>query len=217
MNRPYVILNCAMSADGKIALPTKKQLRISSDEDIKRMYQLRNENDAVLVGINTILSDDPKLTVKEQYVDHVHQPLRIILDAYCQTPESALAVNTDAKTLIITGKKCNKTFGDHVEILQCEMDKHGLIQLNKLLPLLYTRRIHTLMVEGGSTVLWNFLQQKFVDDLFVYVGPMVIGGKETPTLADGKGIQHAEDLVSLKIVDVRRLGVGILIHYKMIP
>ena len=67
MNRPYVIVNCAMSADGKIALPSRKQLRISSDEDIKRMYTLHQECDAVLVGIETVLSDDPKLTVKENY------------------------------------------------------------------------------------------------------------------------------------------------------
>jgi len=70
MKRPRIIINCAMSADGKIALPTKKQIRISSEEDIKRMYQLRNESDAVLVGIGTILTDNPKLTVKETYVHH---------------------------------------------------------------------------------------------------------------------------------------------------
>ena len=68
MTKPYVIINCAMSADGKIALPTRKQLRISSEEDIKRMYNLRNKCDGVLVGVGTILSDDPKLTVKEKYV-----------------------------------------------------------------------------------------------------------------------------------------------------
>jgi len=74
-----------MSADGKIALPTKKQIRISSEEDIKRMYQLRNESDAVLVGIGTILTDNPKLTVKETYVHHPRQPLRVILDSKCRT------------------------------------------------------------------------------------------------------------------------------------
>ena len=91
-----------MSADGKIALPTRKQIRISSEEDIIRMYNLRNECDAVLVGVGTILSDDPKLTVKEKYVKSLNLPIRVILDTNCRTPENALAVNEKAKTMIFT-------------------------------------------------------------------------------------------------------------------
>ena len=217
MNRPHVIVNCAMSADGKIALPTRKQLRISCDEDIERMYKLRNECDAVLVGVGTVLSDDPKLTVKEKYVKQPHQPVRIILDAYCKTPENALAVNQTAKTMIITAEKCKKKYGDNVEVIECKTDENGFIDLNKLLELLYECGIKTLMVEGGSTIIWNFLRQRLVDDLYVYVGPMIIGGKNTPTLADGEGIKSIDELISLEINEVSRLGLGMLIHYKMIP
>lgn len=204
-----------MSADGKIALPTRKQLRISCEEDTERVYKLRNECNAVLVGVGTVLSDDPKLTVKEKYVKKLHQPIRIVLDTHCKTPKNALVVNDTAKTMIITGKKCNKKFGDNVEVIQCETDKNGFINLNKLLELLYGRGIKTLMVEGGSTVIWSFLKQKLVDDLYVYVGPMIIGGKDTPTLADGDGIGGVGDLLSLEIIDVTTMGAGILIHYKM--
>lgn len=217
-NRPRVIVNCAMSADGKIALPARKQLRISSGEDIERMYKLRNECDAVLVGIGTILSDNPKLTVKEKYVKNPRQPIRIILDTYCKTPENALAVNQSAKTIIITGEKCNrsKKFEDNVEAIECETDENGFIDLNNLLELLYKRGIKNLMVEGGSTVIWSFLKQKLVDELYVYVGPMIIGGKDTPTLADGEGITGVEELISLEIADMSRLGSGVLIHYKLL-
>lgn len=216
MSRPHVIVNCAMSADGKIALPTRKQLRISCDEDIERMYKLLNECDAVLVGIDTVLSDDPKLIVKEKYVKHPRQPIRVILDVHCKTPEDALVVNQAAKTLIITGEKCSKKYGDNVKIIECETDENGLIDLNVLLKLLYERGIKTLLVGGGGTVIWNFLKQKLVDDLYVYVGPMIIGGKNTPTLADGAGISGADELISLEINGMSRLGPGILIHYKMI-
>jgi len=216
MDRPRVIINCAMSADGKIALPNRKQLKISSEEDIKRMYKLRDECDAVLVGIETILSDDPKLTVKEKYVKNPHQPIRIILDTHCKTPTNALAVNNTAKTLIITGETCNKNFSDNVEIIQCKTDRNGLIDLHKLLGILADRGIKTLMVEGGSTVIWNFLKQHLVDDLYVYIGPIIVGGKATPTLADGNGINSIEELIHLKIVKINRLGAGILIHYRMI-
>ena len=211
-----MIINCAMSADGKIALPTRKQLRISCDKDIKRMYKLRNKCDAVLVGINTILSDDPKLTVKEKYVEQPRQPIRIILDSYCKTPVDALAVNNVVKTLIITSEKCKKSYRDNVEVIQCETDQNGFIDLEKLLDLLYNRGIKTLMVEGGGTVIWNFLKHRLVDELYVYIDPMVVGGKSTPTIADGDGIKNIDEVISLKIVESSRIGPGILIHYKMI-
>jgi len=216
MKRPYIIINCAMSADGKIALPTKKQLKISCEEDIERMFKLRNQSDAVLVGINTILSDNPKLTVKEKYVNNPKQPIRIILDSNCKTPLDALAVNKQAKTLIITSGKCSKKFNDNVEVIQCKTDKEGFIELKSLLDLLYNRKIKTLMVEGGSTVIWNFLYQRLVDDFYVYMAPIIVGGINTPTMANGKGIEDIDELISLKIVNLKRLGPGVLFHFKMI-
>ena len=214
MRRPYVTINCAMSADGKIASPSGKQLRISSDEDIDRMYCLRNDSDAVLVGIETVLSDDPKLTVKQACVLEVKNPIRVVLDTHCRTPENALVVNEDAKTLIISGKKCDKNFGNNVELIQSETNKDGLIDLEKLLEILYNYGIKTLMVEGGSRIIWSFLKQKLVDEMFVYIGPMIIGGKNTPTLADGEGI--IKEPIPLEIVEVQSIGPGILVHYKMI-
>ena len=205
-----------MSADGKIALPSRKQLRISCDADIKRMYNLRNEYDAVLVGIDTVLNDDPKLTVKEKYVKNPRQPTKVILDTRCKTPENALAVNKTTKTLIITGEICNKKFGDNVEIIQCDKEENGSIDLKCLLETLYERGIKTLMVEGGSTVIWSFLKHKLVDDLFVYIGPMIIGGKDTPTLVGGPGIKDSDGLISLKIISIKRLGPGVLVHYKLL-
>jgi len=216
MKKPYVIINCAMSADGKIAHPSGKQMRISCDEDIQRMYCLRNDNDAVLVGINTVLSDNPKLTVKESCVLEINNPIRIVLDTYCKTPEDSLVVNKNAKTIIITGEKCSKKYGDKVEIIQVDKDKDGFIDLEKMLEKLYEQGIKSLMVEGGSTVIWNFLKQGLVDEMFVYIGPMIVGGKNTPTLADGNGIKDEKDLINLEIVDIQSLGPGLLVHYKML-
>ena len=216
MNRPYVIVNCAMSADGKIALPTRKQLRISSDEDIERMYNLRNECDAVLVGIGAVLSDDPKLTVKEKYVRNPKQPLRVVLDNKCRTPEDALVLNDVAKTLIVTVQGNEKQFeGDHIEVVWIKADDEGHVDLENMLDLLYKRRIKKLLVEGGGTVIWKFLKKRLVDDLYTYIGPCIIGGKNTPTVADGSGIKSEDDLLSLRIVDVNRLGNGLLVHYKL--
>jgi len=207
MNRPYVFINCAMSVDGKIASPSGKQMRISCDEDIKRMYELRNNADAVLVGINTVLSDNPKLTVKEKYVKNLKQPIRIVLDTHCKTPVDALIVNDVAITLIIVGKQCNKKFGNNVEVIACKINKDGLIDLESFLEVLYNRGIKKLMVEGGSTVISNFLNSGFVDDFYIYMGPLMIGGKNTPTIANVK--------VDLELVDTKTIGPGMLLHYKL--
>ena len=214
MKRPHVVINCAMSVDGKIASPSGKQIRISCEEDIKRMYKLRNECDAVLVGINTILSDDPKLTVKEKYVKNPKQPIRIVLDTNCKTPVDSLVVNDAAKTLIIAGEKCDKKFGDNVEVILCDTDDDGLIDLEKLLDILYNKGINKLMVEGGGTVIWIFLKSGFVDDFYIYVGPMIIGGKDTPTISGVKGLDTEN--INLKLIETKAIGPGMLLHYKLI-
>ena len=212
MKRPYIIINCAMSADGKIASPSGKQIRISCDEDIKRMYELRNESDAVLVGINTVLSDDPKLTVKDKYVKNPKHPIRIVLDTYCKTPTDALVVNNISKTLIITSEKCNKKYGENVEVILCDKDDDGFINLEKLMAILENKGINKLMVEGGGTVIWNFLKSGLADDFYIYVGSIIIGGSNTPTISgkvDDKNIK-------LKLVKTKNVGDGILLHYRLI-
>jgi 2,5-diamino-6-(ribosylamino)-4(3H)-pyrimidinone 5'-phosphate reductase len=215
MNRPHVQINCAMSADGKIASPTRKQMRISSDEDIKRMYHLRNDCDAVLVGIETILTDNPKLTVKESYVSHPKQPLRVVLDRKGRTPPDALVLNEAAKTLIFMEKGKEKSYGKpHVEVIGCPIDAHGFIDLDCALMMLYQRGVRKLLVEGGGTIIWSFLRHKIVDDLTVYIGPFVIGGRETPTMAEGDGIKDENEVIRLKIVEVQRVGFGVLVHYQ---
>jgi 2,5-diamino-6-(ribosylamino)-4(3H)-pyrimidinone 5'-phosphate reductase len=215
MKRPRVIINCAMSADGKIASPTRKQMRISCDEDIERMYRLRNDCDAVLVGIGTILTDDPKLTVKEKYVKHPKQPLRIVLDSKGRTPVHALVLNDVSKTLIITAKGEEKTYkGSHIEVVGCKTDRKGFIDVKCALDFLYRKDVRTLLVEGGGTIIWNFLKNKVVDDLYIFIGSCIIGGKETPTVAEGEGIKSEKDNIPLKIVEVKRVGSGLLIHYQ---
>ena len=216
MKRPYVIVNCAMSADGKIASPSGKQLRISNEEDIKRMYNLRNGCDAVLVGIGAVLSDDPKLTVKEKYIGNPKQPLRVVLDSKCRTPEDALVLNDVAKTLIVTVQGNEKQFeGDHIEVVGIKADDGMHVELESMLDLLYQRGIKKLLVEGGGTIIWSFLRNRLVDDLYTYIGPCIIGGENTPTVADGSGIKSEDDLLSLRIVDVNRLGNGLLVHYRL--
>ncbi len=213
MNRPYIVINCAMTADGKIANPSGEQLKISCDEDMKRVYQLRNESDAVLVGIHTVLSDDPKLTVKEKYVKTPSQPLRVVLDSKYRTPNDALVVNNKAKTIIFTTKKTGKKYPGNVETILCDADKEDFIDLKKMLSILSKKGVKKLMVEGGSTIIYNFIKHGLVDDFYVYIGPMILGDKNAPSLVS---TNYFKGVIKLKLVDTKKMGEGLLIHYRLI-
>ncbi|MDI6916800.1 MAG: 2,5-diamino-6-(ribosylamino)-4(3H)-pyrimidinone 5'-phosphate reductase [Thermoplasmatales archaeon] len=207
-----VIINCAMSADGKIALPSRVQIKISNEDDMKRVHLLRNECDAVLVGINTILSDNPKLTVKEKYVKNPKNPLRVVVDSKCRTPGNANVLDRSAETLVVVAEGFSKQMGD-AEVVECGK---GRIDLKKLLKILEKKGVKKLLVEGGSTVIWSFLNEKLADELMVFVGPAVIGGKGSLTLAGGEGAKCFEEIIPLKLIDVKRIGDGVLLHYRVV-
>ena len=215
MNRPTIIINCAMSVDGKIALPSGKQMRISSEEDMKRVHHLRNNCDGVLVGIGAVLFDDPKLTVKEKYVDRVTQPTRIVLDTFCKTPIDALVANDKARTLICCHRNDEKkTYGKTVEIIFCDLSSPGHLDLSDVLEKLYERGIRNILVEGGGTTIWSFLRHGYIDDLYIYMKSIIIGGKETPTMAEGEGISDPSQAINLDLVDYMNFNEGLLLHYQ---
>ncbi len=211
MLRPYTIINCAMSVDGKISLPSRKQTRISSEEDIARVHRLRNECDAILVGVGTILADDPKLTVKEKYVENPKKPLRVVIDSRGRTPPEAEVLSGDAPTLIATTEGCTSTFGQ-TDLTRCGEDK---VDLHSLMRVLHQKGVGKLLVEGGESVVWSFLREGLVDELKVFVGSMVIGGTGSPTLAGGAGAASFDDIISLTLKDVSRLGDGVLLEYEV--
>lgn len=204
--RPSVHVNCAMSVDGKIALATGEQIRISSEEDMARVHRLRNRCDAILVGVGTVLADNPKLTVKKKYVDAPSQPLRVVLDTHLQTPQNAEVMSDAAPTLIATGEASFRR--GSIEAIKCG---DGQVELPVLLSLLHQRGVERLLVEGGETVIYSFLQAGLADVLTVYVAPLVIGGTGTPTLAGGEGASMPQQIIGLELVGVKRLGDGVLL------
>jgi len=209
--RPRVIINAAMSVDGKIALPDGKAVRLSNDEDLRRVHSLRAAVDAILVGIGTVLMDDPKLTVKSEYAKG-RSPLRIVLDSDGKTPEGAHVLDGSAPTLIVTSEDCLREF-PRAEILRCGKDD---VDLRLLLELLAARDVGTVLVEGGSTVIWSFLRQGLVDELKVFVRSLVIGGHSAPTLAGGQGALSLEGAPRLSLDRMERLGDGTLLEYSVV-
>jgi 2,5-diamino-6-(ribosylamino)-4(3H)-pyrimidinone 5'-phosphate reductase len=218
MSRPYIIINAAMSLDGKTALPTGKQIRLSCDEDMERVHHLRHQCDAVLVGIGTVLADDPKLTVKQDYIAQPSQPLRVVLDSKGRTPPYAQVVNESAPTVIFTGPQSSLTLPNkEVDIVQVPMQKENHLSIEAILSELHQRGVRKLLVEGGGTVLWSFITSGYVDDIFIYVAPVFIGGAQTPTLLRGPGIEGEEKIIQLELQRFEQVGPGLLLNYMLIP
>ena len=203
--RPFVTVNCAMTADGKIASVLRKQMRISSPEDLARVKEMRKNSDAILVGIGTVLSDDPHLTVKGLTPEE--NPLRIVIDGRGRLPEISRVLDDLAKTLIVRCEDCIKTWKG-AEVLRIGKNK---VDLSGLMKNLYERGIRTLMVEGGGEIISSFFENNLVDRYCVFVGSMIIGGRTAPTPADGDGFTQPLDL---KLVDHKVLGNGILLTYE---
>jgi 2,5-diamino-6-(ribosylamino)-4(3H)-pyrimidinone 5'-phosphate reductase len=200
-----------MSADGKIALKSRRQTKISDEDDKRRVHELRNSVDAILVGVDTVISDDPKLTVNQKYVKVPKHPARIVLDSDGRTPAGALVLDGTAKTIIVTNERCRKTFLN-AEVVRCGKDE---VDIKGLVPALEKMGIRKMLVEGGSKVIWSFLKARVADEVNIFIGSMVIGGECAPTPAGGTGAEDEKDIVQLRLKDAEVLGTGVLVRYEV--
>ncbi len=208
--RPRVTVNCAMSADGKIASRERKQVRISDEEDMKRVHELRSRSDAIVVGVNTVIADDPVLTVKEKYVTEPKNPIRIVLDPRGRTPKTAKVLDGQAETIIVTTTDFQGSF-DNAEVLSFGDDK---IDLAALLDTLAGRGIQQVMVEGGGETIWGFFEGGLVHKFIIFVGSMIIGGASSPTPADGAGFLSGE-LKKMKLAAFTKTSGGIILEFEV--
>jgi 2,5-diamino-6-(ribosylamino)-4(3H)-pyrimidinone 5'-phosphate reductase len=207
--RPHVTVNCAMTADGKIAGKARKQIRISSAEDLERVKRLRADTDAILVGINTVIADDPHLTVKG--LDPSKNPLRVVLDSLGRIPPQARVLDNMARTLIATCDECEAVW-PNTEVVRCGKER---VDLRELLRLLAERGVKRLLVEGGGETIWSFFEAGLVDSYIVFVGSEIIGGRTAPSPVDGVGFED-DSVVRLELKDVVRLGSGVMLKYEVL-
>jgi 2,5-diamino-6-(ribosylamino)-4(3H)-pyrimidinone 5'-phosphate reductase len=201
-----------MSADGKIALKTRRQTKISNVEDERRVHRLRNASDAILVGVETVLSDDPKLTVKEKYVKRPRHPIRVVLDSKGRTPRDARVLDGASKTIVVTNERCRKEFSN-ARTIRCGKDE---VDLERLMKILTKLGVRTLLVEGGSKVIWSFLKSRIADEVNIFVGSMAIGGDKAPTPAGGEGAISEDGIVALRLKRARVLGSGVHLTYEVV-
>ncbi len=208
MERPEVIVNVAMSADGKIALPDRSEIKISGKEDFRRVHKIRNDVDAILVGIGTVLADDPKLTVKKKYVEEdVDHPLKVILDSEGRVPEDAQLFDKGEWLIATTEERHEEGW------IKCGNGSE--VDLNELMKELYDRGVRKILVEGGGEVISSFFESRLVDIFNVFVGSLIIGGRGSPTPADGEGASEIDGVVDMKLLDFEELDDGVLLRYKV--
>lgn len=182
MDRPQVFLNCATSHDGRLAAADGSPVRFSDDVDMARVHRMRAECDAILVGIGTVLADDPHLTVKTEHMGEAGEhPLRVVLDAHGRTPPGARVLDDAAPTLIMTGAHAPPVPG--AQQVRLSVDGDNRLDLEEVLATLAAFGIRSVMVEGGEEVLRSFLDAGLWDRFTLYQAPGPIGG-DGPRLWD---------------------------------
>ncbi|MDD1707411.1 MAG: 2,5-diamino-6-(ribosylamino)-4(3H)-pyrimidinone 5'-phosphate reductase [Methanoregulaceae archaeon] len=222
--RPYVHVNVAMSADGKISTRERRQVRISGPADFARVDRIKAESDAVMVGIGTILADDPSLTVKSPDLramrrarGYAEQPVRIVIDSRARTPPDASILQKGEGERIIAcseqadpGRKAS--LERHAAIIVAGADE---VDLPLLLSRLSERGIQRILVEGGGTLIAGLFSQGLVDELTCFVGNIIIGGARAPTLSDGEGFIDEASFIRLSLYSLERMDEGVFLHWNV--
>ena len=222
--RPSVVVNVAMSADGKLSTRERRQVKISGAEDFARVDRLKAGCDAVMVGIGTVLADDPSLTVKNPELKSRRQqegkgehPARVVIDSRARiSPDASVLNKGDGLRVVAVSGRADPARVDVLRKMATVIvagDEE--VDLARVLDELGAMGIRRLMVEGGGTLIAGLVRAGLVDEIYTYIGSIVIGGKDAPTLADGPGWISEAEFARLTLADTTRLDDGILLHWNV--
>lgn len=213
--RPFIISQVAMTLDGKIATSTGHSKWVTCDETQLVVHKLRNKVDAILVGINTVLADDPLLTTRLPEGSGKN-PIRVILDSNLRMPADAKVTDCSAaKTWVVTKEdadpeRVHMLQQKGIEVLFVPVNRFGL-DLHALSDMLYQRGVTDLLVEGGSEVNGSFLRANLIDKWMVYIAPKVLGGRQSLSPYGGLDLEFMDEALHVKIHSVEQIGEDICI------
>lgn len=212
--KPFVVLKAAMTLDGKIATATGQSKWITNETSRAYGYKLRDIYDGIMVGINTVIEDNPMLTAR---VDGGKNPIRIVVDSSLRIDINANVVqDKSAKTIVATTDKADKDKilklqAQDVDVIVVDKDKNDKVDIEKLLDILGQQNICSILVEGGATLSGSFVAKKLVDKVYFFIAPKIIGGKEAKTPVAGTGILNLQEALALKDIQIEKLEEDILI------
>ena len=212
--KPFVILKMAESLDGKIASSSGDSRWITGSSARKLVHTLRSRADGIAVGKNTVLRDNPSLTVR--YVKSRWQPWCFVLDSRGELNSSQAIFRGHRPTVVVCGerafKKTTGKFRNSKAIILPIPEKNGKLNLSIFLTKLGRLGITSLLVEGGGEVAASFLEERLVDQIYFFIAPKIIGGRDAKTSVEGEGIQRMRDAVVLRNRKVYSLGDDIVIE-----
>jgi diaminohydroxyphosphoribosylaminopyrimidine deaminase/5-amino-6-(5-phosphoribosylamino)uracil reductase len=213
---PFVIAKFAMSLDGKIATRSGDSKWISGEESRRHVHSLRQMADAIMVGVGTVLSDDPQLTARAgEGATREKQPLRVIVDSFGRTPPQARLFQMPGKTLLAVAAplekgKARQFNGLGAQVLELP-SKEGLVDLTELLKALGEREITCVLVEGGGALLGSLFDLGLVDKVVAFIAPIIIGGRNAVTPVAGDGVAEMAEAMRLSRVRTQQFGQDIMI------
>jgi diaminohydroxyphosphoribosylaminopyrimidine deaminase/5-amino-6-(5-phosphoribosylamino)uracil reductase len=214
---PFVALKTAMTLDGKIATKAGKSRWISSPEARRLAHKLRGMYDAVMVGANTAVLDDPLLTVRDSARPARRAPTRIVVDSRCRTPlQSKLLSSSDKPPIILTTSLAPKARREGLakrgaQVIVCGRKREG-VDLEDALGKLAELGITSVLVEGGGELIWSFFERRLVDKAIWIISPKVFGGRAAKTPVEGEGVSLPERGFRLAVASVRRIGPDVVVE-----
>lgn len=213
--RPYVAMKYAMTMDGKIATRTGASKWITGEATRNHVQTLRHAYKGIMVGIGTVLADNPMLNCRMQGGIN---PVRIVCDTHlripmdCQIVQTADTIETILATSTNEKEKIDQLIKKGVQILQIP-EKDGCIDLNLLMQTLGEKGIDSILLEGGGRLNDSFLREKLIQKAYVYLAPKIFGGEDAKTPVEGIGISLPEQSANFKLQQIQQIEEDILLEY----
>lgn len=205
--KPFVTLKVAMSLDGKIATHTASSKWITSEAARQDVHQLRSENMAILVGVNTVIHDNPELTSR---IPNGRNPIRVIMDSTLKIPlEAKVVTDKKAETWIFTSENFDKEKRELLENMGISVfvtSGSNKVDVAAVMTILGEKLVSSVLIEGGGTINASLLENLFIDKIVLYIAPKLVGGQHAPTFLEGTGIEKMSDAVELSNVTVTPIG-----------
>ena len=209
-----VTLKAALTLDGKIATASGHSKWITGEAARHKVHELRNQNDAVLVGINTIIADDPELTVRG--IANGNSPVRIVLDSMARIPENSRIFKSDGtRVIIVNGNKALTRKWPNLPDLKILTSPTATPEITWILTELHKLGLKSLLVEGGSCIYASFFKSGAVDRLVLFIGPKIIGGQDALSWCGDLGVDQLDQAMQIEINSITEVGEDWLIDGKI--